>query len=87
MLSAIVQIVALAFDHQQEFLEDVPMLTAPFAWGDFLRHQIQPVRRHLGPPADVKLNSSLPAIFPGTIRSANHARTFSLDAILLGEPG
>ena len=87
VLRAVVEIVTSAFDHQQEFLENMPVLAAAFARSDFLRHQIQPARRHLGPPADVKFKSSLPGVFPRAIRGADHARIFSLDTILVGEPG
>ena len=78
VLRAVVEIVAAAFDHQQKFLENVAMLTASLARSDFLRHHIQPARRHFGPPADVEFKSSLPGVFPRAVRGADHARIFSL---------
>ena len=35
VLSAVVEIVAAAFDHQQKFLENMAMLTASFLWSRF----------------------------------------------------
>ena len=87
VLRAVVEIVAAALDHQQKFLEDMAMLTASLPRSDFLRHYIQPACRHLGPPAAVEFKSSLPTVFPRAIRGADHARAFSLSAILVSEPG
>ena len=40
VLRPVVQIVTAAFDHQQQFLEYVAVLAAPFARRNLLRHHV-----------------------------------------------